>query len=336
MKSQRKIPERETGRSCLRVGILGCSDIARRKFIPAMAQSSRVRLTAVSSRDSSLAEQFAVAFGCNRFSHDELLARPDIDLIYLSLPNQLHEEWTIRALAAGKHVICEKPLATSLAAATRMLAAAETHRRLLYENQMFLFHPQHGVVKALLDSGRIGRVRELRCCFGFPLPAAGNFRLDPSQGGGAFHDLARYPLGTAVHFLQGLPRQFRGHSRWQGRLNLAVHGTALTDADESFCFSIAFGQQYESLYELIGESGSIRLERAFTTPPDYANRILLRSGTETSAIPVAAADHFSLMIEAIAAAVQAADDFTPFIRRAGLIARLAAEMEAGCPGGVDD
>jgi len=195
---------------------------------------------------------------------------------------------------------------------------------------MFLFHPQHETVKSLIESGRIGRLTSLRAFFGFPLPPKGGFRLDPDQGGGAFHDLARYPLGIAVHLLKGTLQGFRGHSLWHDGLNTAVNGTALTDADELFSFSIVFGQQYESFYEVVGDSGKIRLERAFTTPHDYSNRIILTEGSGVMEIPVPPADHFQLMIESIAEIIRTGADFSFLNRRAALMARLADDMERGC------
>lgn len=330
MKYRLKNPDTKRTATRVRVGILGCSDIARRRFLPALEKCGVAKLAAVSSRTMAKADLYANGSDCPRLTHEELLASPLVDLIYLSLPNHLHEEWTIRAIESGKHVICEKPLATSLQAAENMLFAAERYNRLLYENQMFLFHPQHAMVKSLLASGRIGRVKALRCFFGFPLPAAGNYRLDPLQGGGAYHDLARYPLGAALHLLQGTPYGFRGQSLWRGELNMAVHGTALTTADESFTFAIAFDQQYESLYEVIGESGTIRLERAFTTPPDYKNHIVLTTGGVVTAIPVPPTDHFQLMIDSIAATVQAGCGYEQFCRRAAQVASLAEEMKTGC------
>jgi NDP-hexose-3-ketoreductase len=330
MTSSRRNPEAEITGAVVRVGILGCSDIARRKFMPALACGERAKLTAISSRFPGKAAAFAGDSGCLCLTHEELIASREVDLVYLSLPNHLHEEWAIRVLEAGKHLICEKPLATSLAAAERMLALARRRKRLLYENQMFLFHPQHEVVRSLIASGRIGGVKALRCCFGFPLPPEGDFRLDPLQGGGAFQDLARYPLGAALYFLKGKLSRFRGHALWNGELNVAVQGGAVTDADEFFFFSIAFGQQYESYYEIVGETGKLRLERAFTTPPDLANRLLLTDSGGVTEIGLPAADHFRLMIEAVAAMIQEGADFEPCLDRVGKVARLAAELEAGC------
>ncbi len=312
----------------VRIGILGCSDIARRKFIPALANCKNALLFAVSSHNSKSAARLFP--DCMITGYEELLESPYVDLIYISTPNHLHEEWSIKALEAGKHVICEKPLATTLASAEKILNCAARNRRLIYENQMFLFHPQHAIVRAMITEGEIGRIKSLRCFFGFPSPKKGNFRLDPLQGGGAFHDLARYPLGIASYLLSSLPNSFRGHSTWQDNLNTSVTGTAITPDDEIFTFSIRFGQQYEAVYEVIGETGMIRLERAYTTPSDYENRIFFTAGNRTEEISVPAADHFKLMIENICNMIQTNSDFSFHNRQAATIALLADQMEKGC------
>lgn len=312
----------------VRIGILGCSDIARRKFIPALAKCKNALLFAVSSRDSKSATRLFP--DCMITGYEELLESPHVDLIYISLPNHLHEEWSIKALEAGKHVICEKPLATSLASAEKILLCAARNRRLIYENQMFLFHPQHAIVKAMMAEGKIGQIKSLRSFFGFPSPPKGDFRLDPQQGGGAFHDLARYPLGIASYLLSALPHGFRGHSTWHDSLNTGVAGTAITPNDEVFMFSIRFGQQYEAAYEVIGETGRIRLERAYTTPTDYGNRIFFTVENRTTEIVVPTADHFRLMIESISRIIQSGSDYAFLSRQTATIARLADLMEKGC------
>jgi len=321
-----------TGATALRIGVLGCSDIARRKFIPALLWSRAAVMTAISSRSLAKADRFAGGGDTVAMSHEALLGDPAVDLVYLSLPNHLHEEWAVRALRAGKHVICEKPLGLSAAAVERMTAAAAEHGRLLYENLMFLHHPQHAAVREIVASGSIGRVKSLRAVFGFPVPKRDDFRLDPLQGGGACHDLARYPLGTALYFLAGIPAGFRGHAICRAGLNLAVQGTAVTSADELFFFSMAFGQQYESFYELVGETGRIRLDRAYTTPPDYENRIKLLQGEVENVIIVPPCDHFQTMIEAVAGIIRYRTDFEEYHERSRLLARLAQQLEEGCRG----
>lgn len=320
----------------LRIGILGCSDIARRKFIPSLRNCRGAELAAVAGSSPDKAADVARAYSCRVMTTSELLASPEVELLYLSLPNHLHEEWAITALEAGKHLICEKPLSTSLVSTERMLDCAARNKRLIYENQMFLFHPQHAAVKALITAGRIGTVKALRVFFGFPLPPQGNFRLDPRQGGGAFHDLARYPLGIALHLLQGTLSRFSGHSRWHNDLNIGVNGTAITDKNETLSFALNFGQQYESLYEVVGESGKIRLERAFTTPADFSNRIMLTEGSTLTEISTPPADQFQLMIENIASMIRSGSDFSPLNKKAALVARLADQLERSCPRNDDE
>ena len=262
-------------------------------------------------------------------THEELLARPDIDLVYISLRNHLHEEWTMRALDAGKHVICEKPLATSLASAQRMLAAAESRSLLLYENLMYLHHPQHAMVKSIIASGRIGKIVTIRSIFGFPMPTSGDFRLDPDQGGGAFLDLSRYSAGTAMHFLNGPLIRMKGSATWEGRLNTGLAGTATTAEGELFIFSNIFGQQYESFYEICCEKGRIRVDRAYTPPADMANRIMLFEGERLTEISAPPADHFKLMIDAVVTAVRNGS-YSVINSRTLATAELAEMMAKGC------
>ena len=314
----------------LRIGILGCSDIARRKFVPALLGSDNAVLAAVAGRDRNRAADFVPGEKYVVTDYDELVASPAVDLIYISTPNHLHEEWTVRALEAGKHVICEKPLATSLISAEKMLATAEKRGLLLYENLMYLQHPQHAAVKRCIAQGHIGRITSFRTAFGFPGPPAGDFRLDPAMGGGAFHDLNRYPLSAALYFLQGDEYLFHGISIDRDRLNLAMHGVAATSADEAFNFSIAFGQQYESFYEIIGEQGKIRVDSAYTTPAGLANKVHVLRGRDDTSFIVPPADHFLLTINHVAALISRSGDFREEHARSRKLAHLATAMERGC------
>lgn len=314
----------------LRIGILGCSDIARRRFVPALLASDHAVLAAVAGRDRSTCADFVPGESYAVLDYDQLVASPVVDLIYISTPNHLHEKWAVRALEAGKHVICEKPLATSLGSAENMLSAAGKRGVLLYENLMYLQHPQHAAVKRCIEQGHIGRITSFRTAFGFPAPPAGNFRLDPAMGGGAFHDLNRYPLSAASYFLQGDAYRFRGISIDRERLNMAMHGVAATSADEAFSFSIAFGQQYESYYEIIGELGKIRVDRAYTTPADLANKVRVLRGGDDASFIVPPADHFLLTINHVAGLIRRCGDFREQHARSLRLARLADAMERGC------
>lgn len=312
-----------------RVGILGCSDIARRKFIPALLQS-RAILTAIASRSGEKAAGFLPEVSYEPLDYDGMISSGSVDLIYISLPNHLHEEWAVKALQGGKHVICEKPLGLNAASVERMLSCAEANGRLLYENLMFLHHPQHAAVKKLIDSGAIGAVQSVRSVFGFPRPAAGDFRNDPSKGGGACHDLSRYILGTADYFLHGGLSSMNGFAVNRNGLNVGMYGTAATSGNEIFLFSACFGQQYESFYEIIGETGKVTVDRAYTTPPEMANRIRVVRGDRDESFTVEPADHFQLMIDRVCNLITGNGNFAPEHDRAKRIALLADELEKGC------
>ncbi len=284
-------------RNCspLKVGILGYSDIARRKFIPALMQSSRAVLTAVASRQP---DAYTGTQNVKALTYQQLIDSDEIGLVYISLPNHLHEEWCLRALEQGKHVICEKPLGLSSDSVIRMLESADRNGRLLFENLMYLQHPQHGIVKSLVGQGRIGRVTALYSEFAFPGPAAGDFRLDPDRGGGAFHDMNRYPLSAALTFLEGESYRFvRGEKAVRDGLTMSLQAEAVTSSDERFTFLTAFGQSYRSFYELRGCCGSIRVERAFTTPADMVNRIILAVDGREESLDVEPHDHFLATID---------------------------------------
>lgn len=282
----------------IRVGILGCSDIARRKFIPALLKSDQASLAALASRQRSKAASMVVGVSAALMTYKELVRDPAIDLVYVSLPNSLHEEWSIAALEHGKHVLCEKPLAPDAGSAKRMLDSADRHDRLLYENIMYLQHPQHKTVKALIVSGRIGRVLTLRSEFTFPGPTEGDFRLDPAMGGGAFLDMNRYPLSAALYFLEGKThRLLRGRTEVRDGLTWSLQSDSVTKMGEEFSILTAFGQSYRSFYEISGERGSVRVERAYTTPANMENKIAVTIDGRDESFIVPPYDHFLGTIE---------------------------------------
>ncbi|MGD0476411.1 MAG: Gfo/Idh/MocA family oxidoreductase, partial [Candidatus Velthaea sp.] len=151
-------------RNTLRWGVLGTAQIGRAYVIPALIGSANGRVTAIASRERSHATAAAAEFGIPHAhgSYDALLADPDVDAVYIPLPNALHAEWTIRAAEAGKHVLCEKPFAATADEALRMTEACRTHGVALMEAVMYRFHPQHVRVRELIASGAIGEVHEVR------------------------------------------------------------------------------------------------------------------------------------------------------------------------------
>lgn len=321
------------GHRPLRIGVLGYSDIARRRFLPALRRSPRAVLIAVGSRDPHTTRLRPDAPDCAIVDYAALLQRTDIDLIYLSLPNHLHAEWAMRALAAGKHVLCEKPLGLDAAEVRRMHDVAARHGRLLYENIMYLQHPQHAAVKELVTSGCLGRLRSLRATFTIPALPAENFRHDPACGGGTFHDQIRYPLSAACYFFVGQDYVFQGRKVYSGELLTAMHGTAVTEQKEIFHFSVGFGLSYRSAYALKGDQGSVRVERAFTTPADLANKIVVTRAGRDESFVVPPADHFLLTLEHVCSLVERPELFSTIRARNERLATLADDLYRSCHAG---
>jgi predicted dehydrogenase len=202
--------------SPLRIGVLGCANIAK-QFVRDAAPSPLVKVVAAASRNLENAQAFTSALGIARAhgSYEALLADREVDAIYLPLPNSLHAEWAIKAAAAGKHILCEKPLALSLQQAQAMFAAARQNKVMLLEAYPYYFQPQTGAMLELLHSGAIGDVRSVQASFGFTIAKpAGNIRFDPNLGGGALLDAGSYVLSLIRLVMGTAPQRVVAHASW--------------------------------------------------------------------------------------------------------------------------
>ena len=197
--------------SKIRWGLLSTAKI-NQKVIPAIQQSKRGELAAVASRDKEKAEAYArkwnipLAFG----SYQEMLDSGQVDAVYISLPNHLHAEWSIKAMQAGVHVLCEKPFAISLEEVDRMTAVKEETGMVLAEAFMYRHHPQTNIVREFIRSGDLGEVSQMRSAFNFHMKDEDNVRLVPEWGGGCMWDVGVYPLSYAQFIMGGAPQQVMG------------------------------------------------------------------------------------------------------------------------------
>ncbi|MFE3170871.1 Gfo/Idh/MocA family protein [Amycolatopsis sp. NPDC059090] len=293
--------------AAIRLGVLGCADVAGRKVLPALASVSEVRLVATASRTTAKAEAFAAKFGCEPVTgYQELLDRSDVDAVYLPLPSGLHAEWIEKALLAGKHVLAEKPLTTSHAETVRLTRLADSAGLALLENYMFPQHRQHDRVKQLVSDGAIGDVRALSASFTIPARAPGDIRWRPELGGGALLDTGGYPI-RAAQLLLGADLAVLGASLAQDRpTGVDLDGSALlrhgNGATAQLTFGIAHG--YTCAYALLGSTGRITVDRAFTPPAGFPPKVVLerRSGVEQVELP--AEDQCAKTIRMFAAAVR--------------------------------
>jgi D-xylose 1-dehydrogenase (NADP+, D-xylono-1,5-lactone-forming) len=177
----------------LRIGILGTANIAR-AFVTGVAAAMEIRMAAIASRDHEAAAQFAREFGIETSfgSYEALLGSCDIDAVYIPLPNSMHAEWAIRAIEAGKHVLCEKPLATSASDARRMFSAADRRGVVLREAFPYLAQPQTIRTRELIGQGAVGKIQLIRASFGLAFSDKSNIRFNPALGGGSLLDAGSY------------------------------------------------------------------------------------------------------------------------------------------------
>jgi predicted dehydrogenase len=260
----------------LRWGALGAAKITEAEVGPALARSARNRLVAVASRRLDAAKNLAGALGAERAydSYDELLSDPDVDAVYNALPNALHKEWTVAALRAGKHVLCEKPMGLTADEVREMTAAAREAGCALMEGFMWRFHPRIERVLGLLSDGAVGEVRLVRATYTFDLAAAGDvrsgtvdddLRLNSALGGGALTDLGSY-CASGMRTYSG--RRPVSVNSWR-RIAPGRHVETATGGEIQFDNGVA-GQFYAALdvpggghVEIVGTGGRIRMANAF-------------------------------------------------------------------------
>ncbi|TXS47468.1 Gfo/Idh/MocA family protein [Streptomyces sp. OR43] len=292
----------------VRIGVLGCADIAVRRMLPAFAASPGLELAAVASRDRARAERVGRRFDCRPVhGYDELLDADDIQAVYVPLPAALHAPWVESALNAGKHVLAEKPVTMDPGSTERLLDLAAKHGVALMENVMFVHHPRHEAVRRLVTEGRIGELRSFRAEFAIPPLDGDDIRYSAELGGGALVDVGLYPLRAALHFL-GHELDVVGArlTRGAGR-QVETSGAVLLAAPGGITAHLTFGMEhsYLSRYELWGSEGRITVDRAFTPPADFVPSIGLHRGAETDQIRLEPADQVAATVAAFVTAVRA-------------------------------
>jgi D-xylose 1-dehydrogenase (NADP+, D-xylono-1,5-lactone-forming) len=273
------------------------------KLLPGARASEGVDVIAVASRDAGRAEAYARERGIERAygTYEALLADPDVEAIYVSLPNSLHVEWSIRALEAGKHVLCEKPLGRRPEDVERAFDVAEKADRILMEAFMYRHNPQTRRLKELVDAGAIGRLRLIRAAFSFPLDEAENVRLDASLDGGGLMDVGCYCVSGA-RLLAGEPEHVHGEQvLGESGVDVLFTGTMRFSGDVLAQFDCGLVLQVRDELEAIGEEGSLFLDDPWhCKSPGLELR--LESGVEE--IAVGAADSYRLQLENMSDAVR--------------------------------
>jgi predicted dehydrogenase len=269
--------------SPVRWGVLGAADIAVKQVIPAMQKSRLSRIVAIGSRDGAKAEAAARALGIPRAhgSYEALLADPDVEAVYIPLPNHLHVPWSIRAAEAGKHVLCEKPIACTAAEARQLLAVRDRTGVVIGEAFMTRTHPQWRRVRELIAAGRIGELRLVTGHFSYYRRDPNDVRSKVEWGGGVLLDIGCYPVTMSRWLFGAEPLEvcatlerdpdFKVDRLVSGLLRFPSGQAVFTVAGQAALF-----QQMQ----IFGTRGRIEVEIPFNPPPDYATRILVDDGRD--------------------------------------------------------
>jgi xylose dehydrogenase (NAD/NADP) len=305
-------------RNQLRWGVLGAARIARNAVIPAIRKSCNGEVRALASRSAERGQEVAREHGIplTYDRYEAVLGDPQIDAVYIPLPNHLHREWSVRAMQAGKHVLCEKPLALDADEAQEMADAARTAGVLLMEAFMYRFHPRSRRVKELVDEGAIGDPRLIRAAFCFGQVAPADYRLRPEMGGGALLDVGCYGVNVA-RWLFGAEPEAAQTSAEVGPtgVDLTFAGLLRFPGDRLAVVEASFKTAMQQTYTVVGTEGAIDLPHDAFVPGVKKVTFRLRGvddgkgKTET----VHGADEYQLMVEHFADAVltQGTLDFPP-------------------------
>jgi D-xylose 1-dehydrogenase (NADP+, D-xylono-1,5-lactone-forming) len=301
-------------------GIISTANI-NRLFLAGARQAADVEILGVASRDGAAAERYAREHGIERGygGYDSLLADPEIEAVYISLPNALHVEWSVRALEAGKHVLCEKPLSRRVSEAERAFDVAQREGRLLMEAFMYRHNPQTRRVKQLVDEGAVGRLRMIRGAFSFVAADPANVRLATALDGGALMDVGCYCVSGA-RLLAGEPERVSGEQSVGGDgVDVAFAGTMRFPDDVLAHFDAGLALATRDELEVIGDAGALFLDDPWhcRTPV-----IELRRDAGVERIELEPIDSYGLEAENMSAAIRG--DAEPLLGREDAVGQARA------------
>jgi len=300
-------------------GILGTGNIAR-KFAAQLPETPQAKLVAVGSRSADSAQRFVEEFAGKAYAaYDRLLDDPNVEAVYVSLPNALHREWTIRALEAGKHVLCEKPMAVTTAEAEEMFAVAERHGRLLVEAFMYRCHPAIARLIETVRSGAVGQLKMIRTHFTFNRPhPADDVRYQPQLAGGSLMDVGCYCFNLARALAASEPTAVHAvaHLHPSGVDDYAA-GTLDFDGRVLATFTCGMTVEADRTTYACGSEGYVAIDTPWFSDGTFT---LVRSGERETIRAEAPITPYALEAEAFARAVH--DGVEPWITKADTLGNL--------------
>jgi predicted dehydrogenase len=282
----------------VRWGVLSTANIATGKVIPGMGSARRCEVVAIASRDSDQARVVADRLGIATAhgSYEDLLRNPDVDAVYIPLPNHLHAEWTIAAARAGKHVLCEKPLAMTAADAQRMVEAAVDAGVVLMEAFMYRHHPTWVAVRELIAEGRIGRLRAIQSWFSYFNDDPTNIRNIAEFGGGALYDIGCYTINLSRMLFGAEPTRVLSALKRDPVDTTDVLTSAILEFEAGIAsFTVATRVETDQRVHIYGDAGRVAITIPFNIPPDRPTTITVTAGGDPPVAPATETITFAIM-----------------------------------------
>jgi predicted dehydrogenase len=274
--------------SALRIGVLSTADIARTKVIPGMLKARRVEVVAIASRDGARAASVASQLGIPTAhpSYEALLADPAVDAVYIPLPNHLHAQWSISAARAGKHVLCEKPLALTSTDALAMIDVFEAEDRRLMEAFMYRLHPSWIAVKEIVASGRIGRLTAIQSWFSYFNDDASNIRNIRDAGGGALFDIGCYSVNLSRMLFDAEPTRVEASIVRDQSTGVDILTSGILEFGEGVAtFTCSTRAEDDQRVHVYGTKGRISVGIPFNIPPDRPTQVFVTAGGDPPVDP---------------------------------------------------
>lgn len=297
-----------------RIGIICPSEIAFRRFLPALKEAGCFEYAGVAiaskeefvgatdeilAKERAKAQTFVDSYGGKIYEgYNTLIHSTDVDAIYLPLPPGLHYKWAKEAVVAGKHILVEKPCTTALATTEDLLKDAKEKGLAAHENYMFAFHDQLEAVNEIVKSGEIGDVRLYRISFGFPLRAQNDFRYNKALGGGALLDCGGYTFKYASLLLGPTAKMKYAQSNNIDGFNVDMYGSAALVNEDGVTAQVAFGMDhnYKCEVEVWCSKGTLYTNRILTAPAGFTPEVIIRKGNEEEKRNLPADDAFKKSI----------------------------------------
>ncbi len=282
----------------VRWGVLSTAHIGTGKVIPAMQKGKFIEFDALASRDLAKGKAVAAQLGIPKVygSYEDLLADPTIDAIYNPLPNHLHVPWSIKALEAGKHVLCEKPIALTSTEAQKLADTAKHYPHLkIMEAFMYRFHPQWQRTRQMVNEGKIGELRTIQSIFSYYLDDANNIRNIAEMGGGGMMDIGCYTISLSRFIFGAEPARACGIVEYDPRFKTDRLASGILDFGRgTSTFTVSTQLAYYQRVNIFGTTGRIEIEIPFNAPPDRPCKIWYQHDNEIEEIVFEACDQYTL------------------------------------------